>query len=158
MRLGRRLAIDVGKVRIGLAISDQQGLLATPFATIQRKESDVETVEDLRNAVDDYDFVEIYVGLPLNLSGNHTPSTENALALAFQIEESLGTAVRMIDERLTTVTAAATLRGQGKSSKSARSIIDQEAAAIILEHALNQEKLSGQAPGRSLSEFERPAS
>lgn len=151
MRKGRRLAVDVGKTRVGLAISDQDGILATPFATVQRQESLVESARVIAEQVADYDFLEIYVGLPVSLSGASTPSTQDAVNLAYSLSRLFETEVRFIDERLTTVSAGANLRLAGKTAKSSRGVIDQEAAAIILEQALNAEKSSSNVPGQPLA-------
>jgi putative Holliday junction resolvase len=152
MRKGRRLAVDVGKARIGLAISDQDGILATPFETVARLESIPDSAAAVAKAVDDYAFLEVYVGFPLSLNGNHTPSTSDAVALAHAIASVMGIEVRLVDERLTTVSASANLRLAGRNAKNSRSVIDQEAAAIILEQALAGEKSTGIQPGWPLSD------
>jgi putative Holliday junction resolvase len=152
MRKGRRLAVDVGKARIGLAISDQDGILATPFETVAREQTLEASAKAVKNAVDDYSFIEAYVGLPLSLSGGQTPSTGDAVRLGHAIAAELGVEVRFVDERLTTVSASANLRLAGKNAKNSRSIIDQEAAAIILEQALAGERATGNAPGHPLSD------
>ena len=153
MRKGRRLAVDVGKARIGLAISDQDGILATPFETVARQETIQASAAAVAKAVDDYFFLEAYVGLPLSLNGSHTPSTADAIALAHAIAGALDVEVRLIDERLTTVSASANLRLAGKNAKTSRSVIDQEAAAIILEQALAGERATGNPAGSPLSAF-----
>ena len=156
MRKGRRLAVDVGKTRVGLAISDQDGILASPFETIARMQTNSETVSAIAEAVSDYFLLEIYVGLPLSLTGAKTASTDDAVLLAYAIAEAFDSEVRLVDERLTTVSAAANLRLAGKNAKNSRSVIDQEAAAIILENALSAEKSTGNIPGRPLTAFEKP--
>jgi putative Holliday junction resolvase len=153
MRKGRRLAVDVGKARVGLAISDQDGILASPFATVARLESLEDTARAIQVATDDYFFTEIYVGYPLSLSGKPTPSTDDAVALASALAKVFDVDVRLIDERLTTVTASANLRLAGKNAKNSKSIIDQEAAAIILESALAGERATEAAPGKLLAEY-----
>ncbi|MFM5905820.1 MAG: Holliday junction resolvase RuvX [Micrococcales bacterium] len=154
MRKGRRLAVDVGKARIGLAISDQEGIIASPLATVKRNlESIADTLTAVHGEIDDFVFLEIYVGLPIGLNGNSTPSTADALLVGEALGSELGLAVRYIDERLTSVSAAANLRLAGKNSKNSRSVIDQEAAAIILEQALQAEKQLGHSPGRSYSDL-----
>jgi putative Holliday junction resolvase len=150
MRKGRRLAVDVGKARVGLAISDQDGILASPFSTVSRQETLQDSVSAVASAIDDYSFIEAYVGLPVSLSGGATPSTQDAIDFAFALSRELGIEVRFIDERLTTVSASANLRLAGKNAKNSRGVIDQEAAAIILEQALAGEKLSGTQPGHAL--------
>jgi putative holliday junction resolvase len=153
MRKGRRLAVDVGKARIGLAISDQDGILATPFETVARQETIEASAAAVAKAVEDYFFLEAYVGLPLSLNGSHTPSTADAIALAHAVAAALGVEVRLVDERLTTVTASANLRLAGRNAKNSRSVIDQEAAAIILEQALAGERATGNPAGSPLSAF-----
>ena len=153
MRNGRRLAVDAGKARVGLAISDQDGILAVPFETVARLESLADTGEAVAKAIDDYSFIEVYVGLPLSLSGLPTPSTTDAVSLAQAISAATHLPVRLIDERLTTVSAAANLRLAGRNAKNSRSVIDQESAAIILEQALSGERSTGNPPGVALEDY-----
>ena len=153
MRTGRRLAIDVGKVRVGLAISDFHGILASPLTTIPR-DSLSESLEILFNSVEEFeDLLEIYVGLPINMKGEMTSSTQDALLLANQVASATKVPVRLIDERLTTSLANQQLRSLGKSQKDARSSIDQMAAVAILEYAFQVEANSNAAPGISLEEW-----
>ena len=153
MRKGRRLAVDVGKARVGLAISDQDGILATPFETVTRLDTVEATAQAILKATDDYFFAEVYVGFPLSLNGKPTPSTVDAVLLAVAIGGLFDCDVRLIDERLTTVTASANLRLAGKNAKNSRSVIDQEAAAIILESALAGERSTEAAPGTLLEDY-----
>ncbi len=153
MRSGRRLAVDVGKVRVGLAISDFHAILASGLATIARAESDSETAKQILNALQGEEIIEIYVGLPLNLSGAETASTADALSIAKALSEIAAVEVRLIDERLTTVSATSALQASGKNSKQSRPIIDQVAATVILEQALELEKASGAQPGKSLEQL-----
>ena len=153
MRAGRRLAIDVGKVRVGLAISDFHGILASPLTTIPR-DSLSESLEALFNSVEEFeDLLEIYVGLPINMKGEMTCSTQDALLLANQVASATKVPVRLIDERLTTSLANQQLRSLGKSQRDARSSIDQMAAVAILEYAFQVEANSNAAPGISLEEW-----
>lgn len=152
MRSGRRLGIDVGKARVGVAISDQTGLIATPFCTVLRQETMAATVAELLKQIEDYEFIEIYVGLPLNLSGRFTASTTDSLDFAEAIAAVASAPVRFIDERLTTVTAASNLRNAGRNAKNSRAVIDQEAATLILEQALNMERATSRTPGKSVEE------
>jgi len=153
LRAGRRLAIDVGKVRVGLAISDFHGILASPLTTIPR-DSLSESLELLFNSVEEFEAIlEIYVGLPINMKGETTTSTQDALLLANQVASATKVPVRMIDERLTTSLANQQLRSLGKSQKDARSSIDQMAAVAILEYAFQVEANSNAAPGISLEEW-----
>lgn len=153
MRTGRRLAIDVGKVRVGLAISDFHGILASPLTTIAREDLS-ESVEALISSVDDFEeLLEIYVGLPINMKGEMTSSTDDAILVASQIATSTSIPVRLVDERLTTSLANQQLRSLGKSQKDARRTIDQMAAVAILEYAFQIEANSDTAPGVSLEDW-----
>ncbi len=159
MRPGRRLAIDVGKARIGVAVCDYHGILASAVATVQREADLLDTavliIETIsRNDIDIEAVLEIYVGLPTNLQGADTESTRDALLVAGALQKQLKPEVRMIDERLTTVSATAALRSSGINSKKGRGVIDQVAATLILEQALAFEKAQNQKPGTPLSDFE----
>lgn len=153
MRFGRRLAIDVGTVRVGLAISDPHGILASPLQNLKRSDEPAADLAALNALLAEYEILEIYVGLPVALSGNNTKSTEDALSFAKAVAESRNEPVRMIDERLTSVSANAILRNAGQDGKRSRQVVDQVAATLILEQAMNQEKSSGEAPGRSITDF-----
>jgi putative Holliday junction resolvase len=134
---GVRLGLDVGTVRIGMAASDPEGRLAFPVATVPRgprAASDVARIASERAAA------VIYVGLPLTLAGKEGPSALDARAFAAEVAERTGLVVRLIDERLSTVSASRALREAGKSSRSQRSIVDQQAAVVILGNALDTEK------------------
>ena len=144
MRTGARLGVDVGKVRIGVARSDLHGMLATPVETVQRGHGDLVRIAQLAAEID---AVEIVVGLPIALSGRDTPSTEDARGFAAQIARDLGIPVRMVDERLSTVSAHSALRASGRNAKNSRSVVDQVAAVIILQHALDFERAAGSPPG-----------
>lgn len=154
MRSGRRLAIDVGKVRIGLAISDLHGILASGLTNVARAKTLEQTGEAIMLAIKDEDLLEIYVGLPLAMSGNHTASTADAIDVARALSEFTSLPIFMIDERLSTVSATASLRASGRDSKSGRKVIDQIAATIILEQALQIEKQTGQIAGVALEDLD----
>jgi putative holliday junction resolvase len=145
VRSGRRLAVDVGKVRVGLAISDFHGILASPLQNVNRQEDDAATIAAL--------ILEVYFGLPVSMSGKSSASTDDAIALAQAFRSASSIPVRMIDERLTTVSATSALRSSGKNSKEGRKVIDQIAATMILEQALTTEKNLGQSPGVPLEEL-----
>ena len=152
MRSGRRLAIDVGKVRIGIAVSDVHAILASSVATVKRLPDLNLTVDVIFDALKQNDIdldsvLELYVGLPTNLKGLNTESTEDSLLVAKTLSEHLPFEVRLVDERLTTVSAAVALRASGINSKKGRNVIDQVAATLILEHAMELEKSSGKKPG-----------
>jgi putative Holliday junction resolvase len=154
LRPGRRLAVDVGQARIGLAITDIHAILASPLATVNRLESLSDSVEAVIAASSVVgELFEVYVGVPINLQGKSTLSTDDALTFASALQEACGLEVRLIDERLTTSMANNQLKQIGKSQKDARSTIDQMAAVAILEFALSVEKNTGLAPGLSIQEW-----
>ncbi len=154
MRTGRRLAVDVGKVRIGLALSDLHGILASPLQNVARQTENSASVKLILDAVAEQDLLEIYVGLPISMAGSSTASTQDALGLAEELAGACDVSVRLIDERLTTVSASAALRSSGKNSKDGRKVIDQIAATMILEQALAMEKNSDRLPGIALEDFD----
>jgi putative Holliday junction resolvase len=118
-------------------------MMAIPVETLSR---DV-ALRELSQLVEELTPLEVIVGLPLSLSGSHTTSTRDAEAFALELAQTLSVPVRMIDERLSTVQAQSNLRGAGKSSRSERVVIDQAAAVILLQHALDSERAQGVAPG-----------
>ncbi|QIM16622.1 Holliday junction resolvase RuvX [Leucobacter insecticola] len=149
MRTGVRLGIDVGKARVGVAQSDPHGMLATPVETVPRERPGGSIVR-ITELVRELEAIEVIVGLPLNLRGEHTPSTDDAREFAQELAVELAPlniAVRLVDERLSTVSAHSQLRQAGKRSKQSRSIIDQAAAVVILQHALDIERSRGEAAG-----------
>lgn len=153
MRSGRRLAIDVGKARIGLAISDTDGILASPRDAIQRRSDDESHFLEILNLLREENIFEIYVGYPFSLSGNKTESTLDAERFATDLQAQTEIAVRMVDERLTTVSAAARLREGGKNAKQSKGLIDSASAVEILEAALSFEKSQGRSPGRAIGNY-----
>ena len=154
LRPGRRLAVDVGQARVGLAVTDIHAILASPLATVARLESTTDSVDAVLLALAEVgEVLEIYVGVPINLQGKSTLSTDDALTFAEELQEASGLEVRLIDERLTTSMANNQLKQIGKSQKDARSTIDQMAAVAILEFALSVEKNTGLAPGLSIQEW-----
>lgn len=144
MRRGVRLGVDVGKARVGIASSDRDGLLATPVATLPRVDVDERS---FRILIEQYGAVEIVVGLPLSLNGGDTASTTDAREFAAAAAEWTGVPVRLVDERLSTVSAQRALHDAGRSTKGSRAMIDQVAAVIILQNALDAERSAGKPPG-----------
>lgn len=148
MRQGVRLGVDVGTVRVGLARSDRDGLLATPLATVQRRGPAVEPVVDaVLAAAREVDAIELVVGLPVALSGRDTASTADARRVADALAAAGDLPVRLVDERLTTVSATSALHASGRDTRRSRSMIDQVAAVILLQHALDAERSRGEPPG-----------
>jgi putative Holliday junction resolvase len=149
-RRGVRLGIDVGKARVGVARVDPDGMLAVPVETVPRDEASVARIVSIAA---EYEPIEIVVGLPLNMQGDDTPSTADAREFAAEVGRAIpGTRIRMVDERLSTVTAHAALRQSGRSQKRSRGIVDQIAAVVFLQHAVDTEKRTGSAPGFVLDE------
>jgi len=148
MRAGIRLGVDVGSVRVGLAASDPDGILATPVETIGR---DLQLGTDLgviAAVVLDRQVLEVVVGLPRSLSGDEGPAARGARTYASALAARISPIpVRLIDERLTTIDAHRTLRDSGVPGRAQRAVVDQAAAVLILQAALDAEKSSGLAPG-----------
>jgi putative holliday junction resolvase len=147
MRKGKRLAIDVGSVRIGLASCDADAILSSPLPALKRSSNLTEVVTAIKELVADLQIIEVIVGDPVSMSGGVTSSTTDARELAAEIALAISIPVRLVDERLTTVSAQAKLRQSGKDSRDAKSFIDSASAVEILEQALNSERSSGNAPG-----------
>ncbi|OYN99134.1 Holliday junction resolvase RuvX [Enemella evansiae] len=150
MRTGVRLALDWGDARIGVAACDAAGTLAYPVETVPGNKQSLDRIAAL---VAEYEPFEVVVGLPRSLSGGEGPAAakirQHALALAGRLS---GVQVRLLDERLTTVTAARTLSQRGRKAKQQRAVIDQVAAVTILEQALEAERRTGRPPGELLAE------
>ena len=150
MRRGVRLGVDVGRARIGVSRSDPDGLLAVPVETVARDLAGDSHVAALVRIIDEVEAFEVLVGHPLSLRGGDTASTDDAVAVARAIAAASAVPVRLVDERLTTVTAARQLRDVGKKASRSRDRIDQLAAVVLLQHALDGERASGRPPGRPL--------
>lgn len=147
MRTGVRVGIDVGKARIGVSRSDAHAMLATPVETVPRAATGDTDIRRILEIAAELEPIEIVVGLPLALSGGHTASTSDAVDFATRLAAASTVPVRMVDERLSTVSAHSALRTSGKKQKGSRGIVDQVAAVIILQHALDAERGSAQPPG-----------
>ena len=150
MRHGVRLGIDPGDARIGVARSDPSGFLATPVETVRRGRGDLARIAAI---LAEEGAVEVVVGLPRSLSGGEGPAAAKvrrfAAALALRVAP---VPVRLCDERLTTVSAEAMLRDRGRKGSRRREVVDQAAAVLILQNALDSERASGVAPGEIVEE------
>ena len=145
MRHGVRLGIDPGDARIGVARSDPTGFLATPLETVRRGQGDLARIARL---VREEEVVEVVVGLPRSLSGGEGPAAARTREFASRLADRLApVVVRLQDERLTTVSAEAMLRDRGKKGAERRAVVDQAAAVLILQHALDTERATGRPPG-----------
>ncbi len=145
MRHGVRLGVDPGDSRVGVARSDPSGFLATPVETLRRGQGDLRRLARL---VQEEEVVEVVVGLPRSLSGGEGPAAAKAREYAARLAERVAPVpVRLVDERLTTVSAEAMLRDRGKKGQQRRGVVDQAAAVMILQHALDTERATGAPPG-----------
>jgi putative Holliday junction resolvase len=145
LRPGVRLAVDVGTVRIGVASCDPGGVLASPLATVRRGDGDL--AELARLAVE-RGAIEIVVGLPTSLSGRAGRAAAQARAFAGRLAVAVDPLpVRLVDERFTTVLADAALARGGRGSRERRAVIDQAAAATLLQGALDAERRTGSPAG-----------
>ncbi len=149
METGVRLALDPGDARIGVASSDPSGVLATPVETVQRGPGDLDRLAAL---VDERHATVVYVGLPRSLSGGEGPAATRVRAFAATLAVRVSPVpVRLYDERLSTVTAEAVLRQQGRKGRKRRAVVDQAAAVVILQAVLEAERSTGSAPGEPVT-------
>ncbi|KRE78416.1 Holliday junction resolvase RuvX [Arthrobacter sp. Soil763] len=153
---GVKLGVDVGTVRVGVAVCDRDGILATPLRTLQRNAKKNTDVRILAGLVQELDAVEIFVGLPRTMKGEEHASAQMATEYAKLLVSTLlaagsGVPVRLVDERLSTVSAHRELHQAGMSSKNHRKVVDQVAAAGILQHAIDMQKARGTDVGRRVT-------
>ena len=137
----RILGLDPGERRVGVALSDPTGTIASPHSVIDRRS--VELVEAVRILCDEYDVVQIVVGLPTGLSGVEGPSAKAARIVGDAVAEATGLPVEYQDERFTTVTAEAALLEGGVRRTKRRDVRDKVAAAVILQTYLDRKDISG---------------
>jgi putative holliday junction resolvase len=154
VRRGVRLGIDVGDVRIGVARSDPAALLATPVETVTQGPASISRLLDLAA---EWDVVEVVVGFPRSLSGGIGPAADKVLAFARALRDTaagrgMSLPVRLVDERLTTVSAERMLRERGKKGARRRAVVDQAAAVVILQHAIDTERSTGRPPGQEVGD------
>jgi len=136
-RGGRVMGVDVGTVRVGVALSDATGTLASPLETVKRAK-DESDLDRLAALVVEHEVTEVVVGEPRHLSGASGASAEDADAYSRALAGRIGDVpVHLVDERLSTVTAAQSLREAGRDSRAQRSVIDQAAAVVILQQFLD---------------------
>jgi putative Holliday junction resolvase len=145
--------VDVGDVRVGIAVCDPDGVLASPIETVRRGPGDLDRIAALARM---HDVVEIVVGLPRSLSGGEGPAAAKARAFAGELWETVAktdssvVGVRLLDERLTTVSAERVLRERGRKGARRREVVDQAAAVVILQHAIDIERSTGRPPGQEV--------
>jgi putative pre-16S rRNA nuclease len=141
----RAAAIDLGSRRIGLAVSDSSGLLASPRATVERSGNDESDRAAVVAAVLEAEAGHLVVGLPLSLDGRRRAAAVAAEAEAGALRTLLephGVTVETFDERLTTVTAERALAAAGRKGRARRQVVDQAAAAVILQAWLDARRVS----------------
>jgi putative Holliday junction resolvase len=138
---GRRIAFDFGDVRIGVAITDTSGILATPLDFISNTSEGLH--QELTSLFALHQPIYIAIGFPLHLSGSESAKSASVSQFAELISEISTAPIYLIDERMTTVSASRALREAGLNSKSAKGEIDSMAAVAILDSALNQERIQG---------------
>jgi putative Holliday junction resolvase len=150
MRSGVRLGIDPGDARIGVARSDPSGFLASPVETVRRGKGDLRRIARI---LKESEAMEVVVGLPRSLSGGEGPAAAKTRDFARSLARRVAPVpVRLCDERLTTVSAEAMLRDRGRKGSDRRSVVDQAAAVLILQHALDTERATGNPPGEIVEE------
>ena len=137
-RIGRRIAFDYGDVRIGVAVCDPDGILATPLTTLQSK--DPQLKKQIAELIEEYEPTKFYVGQPKLLSGEDGSAVAKVLIFTEMLTSNFDIPVAMVDERLSTVSATKQLRESGINAKDARSVIDAAAAVAILEQGLANDR------------------
>jgi len=137
MQRGRRIAFDYGDARIGVAICDPDGILATPLPFLDAKHPKL--LQHISDLFSEFDPITIYLGEPKHLSGSDGDAVEKVKSFADRLTEEFDLPIIFIDERLSTVDAQRRLREAGKSSKESKLLIDSMAAVAILESGLARE-------------------
>jgi len=151
VRVGVRIGVDVGTVRVGVAVSDPAGMLATPVTTLRRDARRGTDLQALARLVEERGAVEVLVGLPRSLSGAIGPAAAATRAYAGALAGRVAPVpVRMVDERLSTVTATRRLRESGRRGPATRATVDAAAAVVLLQAGLDEERSTGRAPGEPL--------
>jgi putative holliday junction resolvase len=146
MRQGVRLGVDVGSVRVGVARSDPDGVLASPLTVVRSGPGEL---NELAALVTRADAIEVIVGLPTSLSGREGVAAAAARSFAAELAGRLAPIpVRLVDERFTTTQAHEALRRGGKDSRARRDTVDAAAAAVLLQAALDTERSTGRPPGQ----------
>lgn len=143
-RRGVRLGIDVGTVRIGVARSDPDGILAVPVTVVARGAGDFEAIADIAQ---EYDVLEVLVGLPVTLRGEEGAAATAAREFAVELLRYVTVPVRLVDERLSTVAAQRSLHDAGRNTRSSKSVIDAAAAAYMVQGAIDYEKVNAVPAG-----------
>ena len=138
MLRGRRIAFDYGDVRIGVAVSDPDSILCSPLTTLKATDKNLDN--QLSQILVDHEPVQIFVGRPALLSGADGTASEKARLFADRLRAITDIPIHLVDERMSTISAARNLRDSGKTAKDSKNSIDMAAAVAILEFALDLEK------------------
>lgn len=138
MQRGRRIAFDYGDVRIGVAVSDPDSILCSPLTTL--KATDKKLLSQILELINEIEPVQLFVGNPALLSGKDGLASEKALSFAQQLRTVTDIEVVMVDERMSTISAARNLRESGKNAKESKESIDMAAAIAILEFGIELQK------------------
>lgn len=138
MQRGRRIAFDYGDVRIGVAVCDTNGILASPLTTLHS--TDKKLKNKLLEIFQEFEPIKIYVGKPSHMDGSSGSAVDKSLEFRDFLLTLTNSPIELIDERLSTVSGARSLRDSGVGSKESKSRIDEAAAVAILEFALSIEK------------------
>lgn len=138
--MGRILALDWGKIRFGVARSDEGQILASPLTTLSRRAGKRFPMPRLLALLDADPVVGIVVGLPISLEGNETPSSEAARALASDVGRRTGLPVELADERFTTAIALDAVREMGGSTRGRKAEVDALAATVLLQQYLDHRR------------------
>jgi putative Holliday junction resolvase len=134
---GRLLAVDYGERRIGLAVSDPTGTIASPAGYIQRRVGKRPPIAEIIRRAEALEARGFVVGLPLDENGEDTPRATEVRRIAEELERRTGLPVRLLDERFTTAAALRAIREMGGSTRGRKGDVDALAATILLQHALN---------------------
>ncbi|MDJ0320055.1 Holliday junction resolvase RuvX [Pseudarthrobacter sp. PS3-L1] len=153
---GVKLGVDVGTVRVGVALCDRDSILATPYKTLDRNPKKNIDVRIIATLAEERCAVQVIVGLPRTMKGEEHASarmaSEYAELLANELaRRGLGVRVNLVDERLSSVSAHRNLHEAGMSSRDHRKVVDQVAAAGILQHAIDMQKARGTDVGVRVS-------
>jgi putative Holliday junction resolvase len=152
MRPGVRVGVDVGTVRVGVAVTDPQGVLASPAAVLRRDPRTDTDIAELAALVTDRGAVEVVVGLPRTLRAREGAAARLARDYAQRVAARVAPVpVRLVDERLTTVEAGRGLRASGRRERQARPVIDAAAAVVLLQSAIDTERSTGRPAGEPVT-------
>ena len=135
--MGRLLAIDYGERRIGLAVSDPTGTIASPAGFIERRRGKRPPIAEMIRRGVELEVEGYVLGLPLDANGDDTPRAVEVRQIAAEIEKRTSLAVRLVDERFTTAAALRAIREMGGSTRGRKGDVDAMAATVLLQHALS---------------------